>query len=155
MNINLFIVRHGHSPFIGNDDFNRPLSEQGLNQAAQVGKYIAQKTVDGKTKIITSSAQRTLSTTENICQSLAKFETVQMDSLYSASVGDWCDAIINHAAENMVLVGHNPTISQLYQYLAQSQAQGFTPATTGYLILEIAGDGLKLPAQPQHIFCPD
>lgn len=155
MIINLFIVRHGHSPFLGGDDFNRPLSEHGQNQALQVGKFIAQHTVQGKVNIITSAAQRTLSTSQSIGQSLTAFETTKMESLYSANVGDWCDAIMNHATENVVLVGHNPTISQLYQYLTQSQAQGFTPATTGHLSLEIVSDGLKLPAQPQHTFCPD
>ncbi|WP_154222548.1 SixA phosphatase family protein [Marinicella rhabdoformis] len=155
MNINLFIVRHGHSPFLGNDDFSRPLSESGCNQASQVGTFIAQNILNGKTKIITSAAQRTLSTTANICQSLTAFETIELRHLYSASVGDWCDVITEHAAENLILVGHNPTISQLHQYLTQSQSQGFTPATTGHLILEIASDGLKLPAHSQQIFLPN
>ncbi len=154
MKINLFIVRHGHSPFVGSDDFKRPLSETGMRQTQAVGAYIAGNLLPGQIKVITSAAQRTLSSSENICLSLPQAQTDKHAELYSASVGDWCRFITSHAAENLILVGHNPTISQLHQYLTQSDNTGFSPATVSHLNLEIAPDGLKLPAQAFHIFCP-
>ena len=153
MKVNLFIVRHGHSPFIGQDDFSRPLSSEGEQQALNV-VFITKHITKGRTKLITSAAQRTVTTTENITESLPAAQVIKNPKLYTASVGDWCQAISEHATENLILVGHNPTVSQLYQYLTQSDPQGFTPATTGHLILDIASDGLTLPAQAQQIYYP-
>lgn len=154
MIINLFIVRHGHSPFIGGDDFTRPLSAQGEAEAINAGIFIAKKITTGAVTLITSAAQRTHTTAKLICQSLEDIQPEKDTKLYHATVGNWCDVITNNPTENLILVGHNPTISQLHQYLTQSATVGYTPATIGHLTLEIVQDGLKLPALQNQLQSP-
>lgn len=154
MKINLFVARHGHSPFLGSDDFNRPLSELGAHQASADGQFIARNLVPGTVNLVASAAQRTTETANTIQQSLPQANVRFDAALYAASVGDWCQVISDHPAMNLILVGHNPTVSQLHQYLTQTPSPGFAPATVGHLTLELASDGLKLPAQSEQIFCP-
>lgn len=152
--IDLFIVRHGHSP-MQNNDHARPLSEIGKHQAQLAGQFIAQNT-SHTPMIICSDALRTKQTAEQIAAVLKVNEIQAEATYYAAGVGHWCDAISHNKQQKaLVLVGHNPTISQLSHYLSQDRDFIFKPACVAYLQLEINADGLRLPTQLLATFQPE
>lgn len=151
----LFVVRHGHSPFTAATDHQRPLSELGLIQAAQAGQFIQDRTRQPPL-IVCSNALRTRQTAAAIAEVLGTERINAHPHLYHALVGDWCDVIAEQAQQDaLVLVGHNPTMGQLAQYLNPWHQTPFSPACVAHLALEIAADGLKLPAHPHDFFKPD
>lgn len=156
MIVNLFIVRHGHSPFHSGDDFSRPLSTMGIKQAEISGRFIAQHLNTESVHIVASPASRTTMTAQALASSLPNASQIRTDEkLYAASVGDWCRCIEEANRPQLVLVGHNPTLSQLCQYLSQEAIPGFTPATTAHFQLELTADGLTIPATLKNIFRPE
>ena len=154
----LFIVRHAHSPFSGDSDHQRPLSDKGVKQATAAGEFIKQALqsteLPSAPEIICSDAKRTQTTAANIAAVLGCKQPQAADRFYHATVGDWCDAITTQPAA-MILVGHNPTVSQLVNYLTQQNLPGMVPASVAHCTLEIAADGLKLPAQLVNFFQPN
>lgn len=152
----VFLVRHGHSPFTGLSDHQRPLSALGQRQVTQAALFIKSVIQDESTQIICSDAVRTLSTAAIIDQQLLQSAVVADNLYYHARIGDWCDAITaNQTFKVIILVGHNPTISFLSKYLNPQHQQNFRPACTAHYQLEIAEDGLKLPAQFIEFFTPN
>lgn len=156
MKTRLFIVRHGHSPFHGDDDYTRPLSELGQAQARASGQFIAQHVTQGPIHVVASAAERTTMTARQIASVLpSKPQLTLHPELYGASVGDWCHQISSMTSEQLILVGHNPTMSGLCRYLSQEASPSFSPATTAYFDLELAPDGLTIPSNLKHIFRPE
>ncbi len=152
--MNLFIVRHGHSP-MQDSDHQRPLSELGLQQARQAAEFIQQNT-DTIPYILCSDAVRTHQTAAQIAAAFGVEHCDARNEFYTAGVGTWCDAMIEQADRAcLVLVGHNPTISQLSGYLTGADDIYFKPACVTHIRLEIRGDGLRLPAQLLANFKPD
>lgn len=152
--MNLFIVRHGHSP-MQDIDHQRPLSELGRLQTRQAAAFIQQNT-DTVPYMLCSDAVRTRQTAELIATALGVDNCDARNEFYTAGVGIWCDAIeaMSHC-QSLVLVGHNPTISQLTGYLTNSDEIYFKPACVSHIRLEILSDGLRLPAQLLANFKPD
>ncbi|GAA4817568.1 hypothetical protein GCM10011365_12780 [Marinicella pacifica] len=152
--MNVFIVRHGHSP-MQDSDHQRPLSDLGQAQARQAAGFIRQNT-DTVPYILCSDAVRTHQTAAQIAAVFGIEECDARNEFYTAGVGIWCDAILEQAKQPaLVLVGHNPTISQLSAYLTGDEDIYFKPACVTHIRLEIRGDGLRLPAQLIANFKPD
>ncbi|MCW8870695.1 MAG: phosphohistidine phosphatase SixA [Proteobacteria bacterium] len=152
--MNLFIVRHGHSP-MQDTDHQRPLSELGRHQARQAAQFIQQHT-DTIPYILCSDAVRTHQTARLIADAFGINDCDSRNEFYTAGVGIWCDAIREMAnSPSLILVGHNPTISQLSGFLADSDDIYFKPACVSHIRLEIRADGLSLPAQLLANFKPD
>ena len=152
----LFIVRHGDSPFTAQTDHSRPLSSYGQTQAINSAHFIHSKCKDTPTLIICSDALRTLSTAKIIQQKMSQADLTSNLIYYNALVGDWCDAITKYAdITQLILVGHNPTMSILSQYLIPTQSFHYKPACVGHFSLEIETDGLKLPAYLNEFYSPD
>lgn len=153
----IFIVRHGQSPFQAATDFERELSTLGKQQAQYAGRLIARTLTKQtpSTQIIASAAKRTAMTAQEISQQLTQADLITDPTLYEATVGDWCKQITGSTADCIILVGHNPTISQLSAHLSQTEKLSFSPATTAHLSLELSTDGLELPAQLHGIFAPE
>jgi len=152
----LFIVRHGHSPFHATTDHQRCLSELGSQQANLSAHYIYDKLKNKTRLIVSSDAQRTLSTASIIQNKLMDCQLFSDEKFYTARIGEWCDAIVtNQQVDNLILVGHNPTMSLLAQHLLPQQSFHFQPACVAHFNLEIAQDGLKLPALLKGFYIPD
>lgn len=151
----VFLVRHADAAFFAPEDHQRPLSELGKRQAAQTAAFIKQHCQQQAVKIVTSSAMRTRSTAQIIAQQLTVASQSAHDALYLAQVGQWCDVMLAHDSDMpLILVGHNPTITQTAQHLSPMTRLRFKPACAAHLMLEIAADGLKLPAQLLNFFDP-
>lgn len=153
----LYLARHADAEFSAASDHQRPLSDLGHIQAARSGLFLKQNIGNNSVLIVCSDAKRTLTTAQIIQQNLSGETLIQpQKNLYHANSGDWCDVITEqHSCAHLVLVGHNPTISHLTQVLNHSYPQSFRPACVAHYRLEIAEDGLKLPAQFIDTFQPD
>ncbi len=151
----LFLVRHADSPFTNHQDHQRPLSELGKQQATQTAAFIRHHCQQQTVTIVTSSAVRTRNTADIIAQQLTVATQSAHDALYLAQVGQWCDVMLAHDLDTpLILVGHNPTITQTAHHLNPASKLLFKPACAAHFMLEIAPDGLKLPAQLLDFFDP-
>jgi len=152
----LYLVRHADSNFDASSDHQRPLSALGMRQAAHSATYLKKRIHTSDSQIICSDALRTETTALIIQQQIDPSNLSTDNRYYHARVGDWCDAIMTHSSlENLILVGHNPTISFLSKYLNPSNIQSFSPSCVAHYQLEINSDGLKLPVQFIDYFKPD
>ena len=152
----LFLVRHADAKFNAQTDHQRPLSEIGKLQAQLSAQYIKQNIKSPAVNILCSDALRTLTTAQIIAQELESCQLSENNVYYQASVGQWCDGIASQPLQKtVVLVGHNPTISNLSNHLNSTHAPTFSPACVAHYELEILTDGLKLPAQHIDFFKPN
>jgi phosphohistidine phosphatase len=140
----LAIARHGHAaPFESEaSDHQRPLSRRGWADVAAVGSRLLRHDWQPQL-IVSSSAVRTLETARCLAQALHLGESaITVDGrLYQADVAGWLLVAreLPPATDKVVLVGHNPGISNFAQWLLPGQAvAGFTPGSIVTLDLEIA-----------------
>lgn len=118
----LYLLRHAKAErdAPSGEDFDRPLAERGINDAAELGRILsaANRRPD---LILVSTARRTLETAENLTRHWPASPPVQNDkSLYLASAARLLDAVraVPEPAESAMLVAHNPGIEELAHQLA-------------------------------------
>lgn len=146
---NLFIVRHGHADFTGDKDFERTLTQKGVDAVRSTAEFIiniVEKFSIMPQKCICSAATRTSQTAEIISQKCGVTDMQKELSLYSTHAGNWLQEIEQTPEQNLILVGHNPTMSQLIQNLSGYQAY-MKPADCAVIALEIMQDGIIYPAK--------
>lgn len=132
----LLILRHGKSDWdTGQEDFHRPLVERGRLGSLKMGAWIRrQKLVPDA--VLSSTAARARATTEAACKTMGlPLKTVSWDErMYAASLEDLLVALAAcpKNAQRVLLVGHNPGLEELVDYLTEGQ-------------LEVPADGKLLP----------
>ncbi len=117
----LYILRHGLAIAPGTpdiDDDDRPLTPEGERRVRQVGRALKRlgMKVD---KIATSPLLRAHRTAEIVAEGLGKPELIEVvDDLRAgrdaASIADW---LATRAESRLMLVGHNPSLSDLLTLL--------------------------------------
>lgn len=119
----LFLVRHGQSSWddVKLADRDRPLTDKGRRDATKMGKRLAEAevTVDA---IVASPAMRALATAEAIARKLdfKRKHIAQDELLYSGQLDDLLQLIqkVGDDHKRVMLVGHNPLLSELVLHLA-------------------------------------
>lgn len=119
----LFLVRHAksswHDPAL--PDHDRPLNERGLRDVALMGRRLAQRGVKPDA-LLSSPATRALATAEHLAKALGikRKDITVIDRLYAASVDDLLGVIqaLGAGPENVMLVGHNPGLTELARHFA-------------------------------------
>lgn len=117
----IFLIRHAQaerSPI--HDDFNRPLSAQGFLEVSRM----TERLYNHKLKpnfFISSPALRTLSTAKIFAENIGiPLERIQPENMiYEASMSTLLK-VINHLDDkynSIALFGHNPGITDIYNYL--------------------------------------
>ena len=113
----LILVRHAKSnlnqPLVS--DHNRILSESGRMDAKLIGQYLYNNNYF-PSHIISSTATRTLETAKIIIKEIGFKNNIEKQSIiYGASVLEILNLIhnIDNKWNTVMLVGHNPTITQL------------------------------------------
>ena len=135
----LFLVRHSRAAESseGEKDFDRELTSKGKMDARHLGKYLF--TNFGNPNVILSSeANRAHETAELISEQL-KFDTEKItlhSEMYEASIRILLEVVnsLNSEFESALLVGHNPSISYLCEYLTKSDFNHIS--TGGVVVLE-------------------
>lgn len=127
------LVRHAHAewPAWRARDFERPLTDRGLEEAHATGKAIREAGLAPRL-LIASAARRTAQTAGILREALQLPPDALrlMDSLYNADAPTLHAALLEASADGTVLlVAHNPGISELARLLSGSDAlPSFRPA---------------------------
>lgn len=124
MSKKIFLIRHAkaeQSP--ASEDKDRRLTAEGLHQANQQGQRLQEAEIMPEL-ILCSPAERARTTAEEIAQRI-KYDLNRIkfdEDLYEASVRTLL-RVINELDENLqtvFILGHNPTISYLSEYLSRA-----------------------------------
>ncbi len=140
----LYIIRHASAEDAGNSsmfrDFDRELTSTGIIEAARMGKYLDQKGIKFD-HVISSSAERAKATAKIFCEQLGfEVDEIQLDEkLYGGGARSYLAALnaLEVPCQQLALVGHNPDISFLAEYLTRADmgiGNGMDKA--GVIILE-------------------
>ncbi len=122
MNKKILLVRHAkaEAESQGQSDFDRELTSTGLSQSYEMGKILAAENISLQL-IISSSSSRTKSTAETLAQltSYPLDKVLFSEEAYNGSMRNLMEIINNlsNEIESVMLVGHNPGISYLSEYL--------------------------------------
>src|SRR5574337_2161422 len=120
----LFLVRHAKSSWddISLPDRDRPLADRGKRDVAKMGKRLADRGVKPDL-ILSSPAVRALTTAEAIAKQLGfkRNNIVVDDRLYARSADDLLHVIqeLGEKLERVMLVGHNPELTELAHHLSR------------------------------------
>lgn len=124
-------MRHAHADWPGysGEDFDRPLTAQGLADAAASARDM-REAGQMPVRIIASPARRTRQTAEVVARELGlQADAVQfVDALYNASISTlWRELQQASAAGLVLLIAHNPGISGLARQLSRDVSRASFP----------------------------
>ena len=124
----LSLLRHAKSdwgdPSI--DDFYRPLNGRGKKAAQAMGRYLLEQGVKFDL-VVASPAARVVETLKGLGKSGWQSGVVRYEqSIYGATTRELIDFIrsIGDDMQNVLLVGHNPTMANLVAQLAREDEAG-------------------------------
>ena len=116
----LILLRHAKSDGVSGagSDFMRPLSDQGREELTDIAKAL-RPYLQGSICCLCSSALRTRQTFELACEYWPEITPVFIDSLYEfgASAIDKEISEVAETADTILVIGHNPGLSQILQRL--------------------------------------
>jgi len=154
MNKTIFIVRHGHAEFDAKTDFERKLSQKGILAINKTAEFITKQSKQFNSTpqlCISSAAMRTKQTAQIICKKINSVKIEYDKMLYSTSPSTWLNKISTSNEQNILIIGHNPTFSQLINNFCGENIH-MQPANCAIIKLEIKPDGIVYPAQLVHYF---
>ena len=112
----LFIIRHTQKDeSISGDDYDKPLTDLGLQNAHEIGKFLDNKNIKIDL-IVASPAKRTRQTAEIIAQEVTYRKSVMYNEvLYMAYVNEMIETLSYtfDSVETMILIAHNPSVTAL------------------------------------------
>ncbi len=139
--LDLYLLRHADAAWVhdAGNDFTRRLSELGHEQAERRAEWLALQSVKPDA-VLCSSAIRTRETLQLLSPKVA-LQTDKIsycDEIYDATVDDLLSLIqaVPAATRRLLLVGHNPSISELISKLTGKPAIAL--ATAGFAHLQTA-----------------
>lgn len=120
----LYLMRHAKSDwgYAGLADRDRPLNDRGRRDAPFMGQQLIAREIPQLDLIISSPAVRALSTATLVAREL-DYETGKIqveDGLYDSDREAYLAVIsrLRSAVEDVLLVGHNSTITDVANYLS-------------------------------------
>lgn len=150
----LFLVRHAQAEEadFGVKDFDRLLTPDGEIMASKIGKVLSDL-VHNPDAILSSSSMRTKQTTALLTEQL-QFNPVQievLDDLYEASTRILLRVIneLGAGLNKVVIVGHNPSISYLAEYVTGAEIGNVAPA--GFVHLNYDGEWNEISAKNMEL----
>lgn len=146
MHRSLYIMRHAQAEDVHGDlhDKDRELTAKGQQEALLMGTQLAKQGINPE-YIYSSVANRTKQTAMLISDVLKiNLENViEEEELYNSSIRSYLNFInqIDSSIRSVLLVGHNPTVSYLAEYLTNAEI-GSMP-TAGLCLLQISVSSWK------------
>lgn len=145
----LIVLRHAKSSWQTTEtDQRRPLSERGERDAVAAGEILAGYPLD---VVLASTATRVQLTWEGAVDGGAECSDVRsLESIYQAHLADLLAMVasLDEAAATALLIGHQPTLSELILHLAKpgeltEQVEKKFP-TAGLAVLTFGGSWKNL-----------
>ncbi|MEC7696608.1 MAG: histidine phosphatase family protein [Planctomycetota bacterium] len=117
----ILLLRHAKSSWkdAGQTDHARPLNKRGIRDSPRMGRLIAEQSLTPDL-IVSSSAVRAVLTARAVSEAIGGLAPlVEEDELYLASPGTYIDTVryLEESFQRILLVGHNPGISELLNAL--------------------------------------
>ncbi len=136
----ILLIRHAEAENPSEiTDFDRKLTQNGIDKANEIGQILLQKGIIPDF-VGTSSALRTLETAEIIASNLGfPTENIAQDKyLYIATTKEWISYIqnIDNQYNTVILVGHNPYISYLLEKISRVNLGSFSPCSVACVVYE-------------------
>lgn len=130
----ILFVRHSDAAQFAAADFERPLTDIGKEHARRAADQL--RGIDLKDFLaLVSPALRTIETWNIISNSLHLDDTCQrVVELYNSDLETYFEVIENNKSTNLIIIGHNPAISQTIASLLDQQID---LAPSEWVLLEI------------------
>jgi phosphohistidine phosphatase len=150
----LLILRHGKSDWdAGTDDFNRPIQDRGKRGAQRIATWLMRQGLVPD-YVVSSPAVRAKETASKACKAMGLgSDDVHINrAIYLATQGELLAvlAACPSSATRVMIVGHNPGMEDLLEYLASEPIpvpdDGKLLPTATLARLEMPDDWQKLPA---------
>ncbi len=132
----LYLMRHAKSSWKDETlkDYERPLNKRGKRDAPFMGKVLKKKGVSPDV-IISSFAKRAYKTAKKVAKELGveKERIIKDRKLYLIGFAEFLDYVKNldDGYESVLIVGHNPGISELFSYLSGKESLSMPTAAVG------------------------
>lgn len=146
----LSLLRHAKSSWSNPHlrDFDRPLNERGIRDAPAMANHLKQLNIVPDL-IISSAANRAESTARVMAEVLLgdSDQVVSEPALYAASAEELLAQLrmIDNQVGHLMLVAHNPSISELLDYLVDGAGQDMPTCGVAVIELDISGWNKVLP----------
>jgi phosphohistidine phosphatase len=139
----LYLIRHAKSSWedVQRRDFDRPLSEDGHQEATTMAAFLKNLNVIPE-QLICSPALRTLTTCKHFASAFdyPTEQILKQEKLYEASIENLYDVIhrIDNQYDTVFIFGHNPSVS----YFADIYLNDYLPevVTCGIVHLQLDGE---------------
>jgi phosphohistidine phosphatase len=136
----ILLMRHAKADLLrpGQKDFDRPLSERGLHDAARMGKVL-RSMKSAPDVIVASPARRAKETAEAVAKALGHEGAIQFEkALYAASGEAWIEALRALAARSAValVVAHSPGVEDAVALLVGAPSTFLDCPTAGIVAFE-------------------
>lgn len=144
----LMIMRHGKAERgEGKPDFERQMEPRGWEEAERVARTLAEHQLVPDT-VLCSTARRTRDTLAACLPHIAKDCTVHlMASLYDAETNELREALRRAEGQNVLLIGHNPSVHSVSMLFAGQDADRIGPSyptsTTAVFSMGFAVDSVR------------
>ncbi len=149
----LYIIRHAKASedYINIQDFDRPLKSRGILHAHELSRNLKEKNVMPHL-IIASPAARALQTAHIFALNLDyPLEKIQLSKVvYEAYVENLLNVLeaVSDEIQKVFLVGHNPSVTNLANYLLDSHTNEIV--TCGIVCIKLNVDSWKNLGQNKH-----
>jgi phosphohistidine phosphatase len=118
------------------DDKSREVTQAGIKDSLHMGAWFVEQNIHFDL-LVTSSARRAEQTTQLIAESmkLDQPRILEEDVLYEASVRQLLDYVntIEDGYDNVLVTGHNPSISYLAEYLTKAHIGDMAPGSVAII----------------------
>ena len=126
----LLLMRHGKSDWYEPlPDFERPITDRGKRGAQRIGVWLLGESLEPD-HVVSSPAERALVTAQKAIKAMGRSAAgiVRERRVYDASLGQLLAVLaeVPAAAGRVLLVGHNPGLEELLEYLSRQRME--TPA---------------------------
>jgi len=142
----LILVRHAKSSWKDTalNDIQRPLNKRGNKDAPKMGQYMAEHKIHPEV-IYSSSGLRALTTARLISVKIGiqPMDIIIDDNIYTFVLEDLLNVIkaLKNKFEKVMIIGHNPAITELVNYLSGSKIDNVP--TCGVAVLRFSINSWK------------
>ncbi|MCK9254323.1 MAG: histidine phosphatase family protein [Bacteroidales bacterium] len=136
----LTLIRHAKSEQDTSDsDFDRILTERGIDDAYKIGEYLA-KHLPKPDLIISSPAERAAHTAEIIAEQIdyPEDEIEFVDEIYLCSTSEFIEVLMeqNVKTKHVFLIAHNPGITSFANLLTSSNIDNMPTSSVAHIELD-------------------
>ncbi len=137
----LLILRHGKSEkTAGGDDFGRPIKDGGKRSAQRMGIWLWRQDLVPD-HVVSSPAVRAKETARKACKAmgLGNDDVVTAPAIYGASRQDLLQVLAARpaTASRVMLVGHNPGMTEVYNYLTGESLENIPTFGVAHLVIDV------------------